>query len=55
MGKCDRVEELDLNKRILRVTVEVNIHHQVVENNQAKDYDLGAYNLNFFDQVDGQD
>ena len=55
VGKCDRVEELDLNKRILRVTVEVNIHHQVVENNQAKDYDLGAYNLNFFDQVDGQD
>ena len=37
MGKCNRVEELDLDKRILRVEDEVDVYHGALEEDQPKD------------------
>ena len=37
MGEGDRVQELDLDQRVLRVDVEVYVYHDVEDDDQGKD------------------
>ena len=40
MRECYRVEELNLYERVLWVNIEVDVHHDVEYDDQAKNYEV---------------
>ena len=49
----DRVEELDLYQWVLRVNVEVDVHHDVEDDDKTEYYDIWTNTLHFTDHKDG--
>ncbi len=53
MRKSDCVEELDLDEGVLRIDVEIDVHHDVKDDNQGEDDDVRANALHLTNHVDG--
>ena len=52
MREGDRVQELDLNKRVVRVEIEINIDHDIEDDDEAENDEVRPYTLNFANHVD---
>ena len=53
MRKSDRVQELDLDERILWVDIEVDVDHNVEDDHQGEDHNVRSDRLDFADDIDG--
>ena len=53
MRECYRVEELNLYERVLWVNIEVDIHHDVEDDDQAKNNEVWPDTFHLFDDKDG--
>ena len=52
VGEGDRVQELDLDQRVLRVDVEVNVYHDVEDDDQGKDNYIWSDTLYLSNHID---
>ena len=52
MWEGDCVEELDLDQRIVGVQIEINVDHDVEDDNQAEDHKVRSDTLHFSNHVD---
>ena len=54
MREGDGVQELDLNQRVLWVDIEVDVHHDIEDDNKGEDHDVASDRLNLADDIDGR-
>ena len=55
MRESDRVEELDLYQWVLGVNVEVDVHHDIENDDKTEYDDIWTDTLHFTDHEDGRE